>query len=122
MKMFAPFFVSDIKAGSFVIVISAWKVPVFELLMVRVSQIWTGYQDLQSKSPYSLRMWENTDQKNSENWYFLRSGTPNLKYILSSKEIKLSPSTSNFFLKNWIYNRCVCVSVWYDDFLQTHNK
>ena len=30
---------------------------------------------LQNKSPHSGRMWENTDQKSSENGHFLRSAS-----------------------------------------------
>ena len=38
------------------------------------SRIRTEYEDLQSKSLYSVQMRENTDQKNSEYEHFLRSG------------------------------------------------
>ena len=37
------------------------------------SRIWTKYRDLLSKSPYSVRKWENMDQKNSEQGHFLGS-------------------------------------------------
>ena len=37
------------------------------------SYIWIEYWDLQSKSPYSVRMRENMDQKNSECGQLLRS-------------------------------------------------
>ena len=30
------------------------------------SRIWTEYGEIGSISPYSVRMWENADQKNSE--------------------------------------------------------
>ena len=39
------------------------------------SRIRTEYGDLLCKSPYSVRMWENTTQKNSENGHFLRRGS-----------------------------------------------
>ena len=31
-------------------------------------RIWTEYEDLRTKSSYSLRKWENTDQKNPRIW------------------------------------------------------
>ena len=37
------------------------------------SRIWTEYRDLQSKSPYTVQIWENTDQKNSAFGHFLLS-------------------------------------------------
>ena len=37
------------------------------------SRIRTEYEDLQNKYPYSLRMLENTDQKNTKFEHFLRS-------------------------------------------------
>ena len=38
-----------------------------------VSRIWTEYGEIQSISPYSARMPENTDQKNSEYEHFSRN-------------------------------------------------
>ena len=38
-----------------------------------VSCIWTEYGDIQSKSPYSRRMWRNTGQTNPECEHFSRS-------------------------------------------------
>ena len=49
------------------------KRPYWEFFLSVFSLIWTEYGDLQSKSPYSVRMWENMDQKNSEHGHFLRS-------------------------------------------------
>ena len=40
--------------------------PYSELFLFVFSYIRTEYVDLQSKSPYSVQMQENTDQKNSE--------------------------------------------------------
>ena len=47
---------------------------VFGVFWSVFSGIRTDYEDLQSKSLYSIRMWENTDQKNSEYGLILRSG------------------------------------------------
>ena len=41
------------------------------------SCIWTEYEDLRSKSPFSIRIPQNTDQKNSIFGYFLQSVTMN---------------------------------------------
>ena len=41
-------------------IITAWKLSVFGVALVRIS-------------PYSVRMRENTDQKNCKNGHFLRS-------------------------------------------------
>ena len=35
--------------------------------------MWTEYLEIPRISPYSVRMWENTDQKRSEYGHFLRS-------------------------------------------------
>ena len=48
-------------------------------------RIWTACGDLQSKSPYSIRMQENTDQKNSECGPFLRSVLIAKSYIFMAK-------------------------------------
>ena len=37
------------------------------------SRIRTEYGEIRSISPYSARMWENTDQNNSQYGHFLRS-------------------------------------------------
>ena len=44
-----------------ILLFSAWKVSVFGVILVRIF-------------PYSVQMWENTDQNNSEYGLFLRSG------------------------------------------------
>ena len=44
-----------------------------EFLWSVFSRIWTEYGAILRISPYSVRMRENTDQKNSEYSYFLRS-------------------------------------------------
>ena len=47
--------------------------PYSEFFWSVFSGIWTEYGDLRSKSPYSVQMRENADQKNSEYGHFLRS-------------------------------------------------
>ena len=49
------------------------KCPFSEFFQSVFSRIRTEYGDLLRKSPYSVRMRENTDQKNTEYGYFLRS-------------------------------------------------
>ena len=50
-----------------------WKVSIFGDILVRIFYIRTEYGEILRISPYSLRMLENADQKNSEYWQFLRS-------------------------------------------------
>ena len=49
------------------------KYPYLEFFWSIFSRIWTEYGEMQSISPYSERMQENTDQKNSVYGYFSRS-------------------------------------------------
>ena len=47
------------------------KCPYSEFFLF--SRIWTEYGEIRSISHYSVRMRENTDQKNSKYGHFLRS-------------------------------------------------
>ena len=47
--------------------------PHSELFWSAISRIRTEYGEIQSISPYSVRIRENTDQNNSEYEHFLRS-------------------------------------------------
>ena len=49
------------------------KCPYSELFWSAFSRIWTEYGEILRISPYSVRMRENADQKNSEYGHFLRS-------------------------------------------------
>ena len=49
------------------------KCPYSELLWSVFTRIRTEYREARSISPYSVRMWENTDQNNSEYGHFSRS-------------------------------------------------
>ena len=55
------------------------KCPYSELFWSAFSCIWTKYGEIQSISPYSVWMQENTDQNNSEYWRFSSSGTATSK-------------------------------------------
>ena len=58
-----------------------------------LSAIRTEYGDLQSKPPYSVRMWEKTYQKNSEYEHFSYSNIKDpRKYLRRSTSLKISPS------------------------------
>ena len=46
---------------------------VFGVFRSVFSRIWTEYREIRIISPYSVRIWENTDQKNSGYGHFLRS-------------------------------------------------
>ena len=52
---------------------TAPKVSVFRVFLGRISRIWTEYGEILRISPSSVRMGENTDQKNSEYGHILRS-------------------------------------------------
>ena len=45
---------------------TARKMSVFGIFWSAFPRIWTEYEDLWSKSPYSVQIRENTDQKNFE--------------------------------------------------------
>ena len=49
------------------------KCPHSEFFWSVFSCIWTEYGEIRSISPYSVRMRENTDHKNSEYGHFSRS-------------------------------------------------
>ena len=51
------------------------KCPYSEFFWSIFSHIWTEYGEILRISPYSVRMRENTDQKNSEYGHFSRSDT-----------------------------------------------
>ena len=49
------------------------KCPYSGLFWSTFSRIWTKYGEILRISPYSVRMWVNTDQSNPEYGHFLRS-------------------------------------------------
>ena len=49
------------------------KCPYSEFSWSVLSRIWNEYGEILRISPYSVQMWKNTDQKNSEYEHFLRS-------------------------------------------------
>ena len=51
---------------------TAWKVSICRVFLILTFPIWTEYGGIWSIFPYSVRMWENTDQKNSEYGHFSR--------------------------------------------------
>ena len=66
-----------------IVIFIAWKCPYLELFWsafsciqteyVEMLSIQAEYVEIQSISPYSVQMWVNTDQNNSEYGRFLRS-------------------------------------------------
>ena len=60
------------------------KCPYSEFFWSICSRIWTEYWEIWSIFPYSVRMRENTDQKNSEHGHFLRSVEVRLFRTLSN--------------------------------------
>ena len=57
--------------------------------LIRIFLHWDIYEDLLCKSPYSLRMRENTDQKNSEYGQFPRSS----QEIMKLRHFNATPSS-----------------------------
>ena len=47
--------------------------PYSELFWSVFPRIWTEYREIRSISPYSVQIWENADQNNSEYGHFSRS-------------------------------------------------
>ena len=71
------------------------------------SRIWTEYGEMQSISPYSVQMWKNTDQKNSEFGHFAPSVRDaafemQLSFHVNELEVPLS-SALKLLLSN-----CLC--------------
>ena len=67
--------------------------PYSEFLWSVFSRIRTEYGETRSISPYSVRMRENTDQKNSEYEHFLRSSNT----VYKNLTITLSYDISHYF-------------------------
>ena len=88
--------------------LSAWKVSIFGDFLVCISRIRTEHCDLQYKYPYSVRMQEITDQKNSKFTLFLRivclhelsvnfrPKVNDIKYVVSQSKFFIN--VSNFFI------------------------
>ena len=55
------------------VVSTLWKVHKYTFFSGPYFRIWTEYEDLLLKSPYSVRIRENTDQKNSVFAHFSHS-------------------------------------------------
>ena len=66
--------VLDVCGGPDCVCLTAWeKCPYSEFFWSVLPLIWTEYRKILRISPNSVRMWENTDQKNSGHWHFSRS-------------------------------------------------
>ena len=48
------------------------KCPYLEFYWSFFFRFWTEYGEIRNISPYSVRMWDNTDQKNSKYEHFSR--------------------------------------------------
>ena len=91
---------------------TAWKVSVFGVVLVRIFSIRTDYGDLLSKSPYWVRMMQNSDQKTPNTNTFTRCETfwlgwdwgrldvlqEKIKWILNLKKFK--QTSENFLVRN----------------------
>ena len=78
-----------LKNGARFLRYTVWKVSVFGVFLVRIF-------------PYSVRMLENTDQRNSEYEHFSRSGMFSYLALLSMNGLKTSvfPTELIHFLKS----------------------
>ena len=86
------------------------------------SRIRTEYGEVQRISPYSVRMWENTDQKISEYGHFLSSVNPiyfSRTIDYSSYELKTSHFIRN--VNHRIHSNTLHTSVFFHAY-QNHNK
>ena len=63
------------------------KCPYSEIFWFVFSHIWTECGEIQSISSYSVRTWENTDQKTSEHRQFSRSGKHAITSLLLTYKI-----------------------------------
>ena len=63
---------------------TARKISKYNLFWSVFSRIWTEYGDFRSKSPYSLQIRENTDQRNSVFGQCIRSGKFKLCRVITS--------------------------------------
>ena len=70
--------------------------PYSEFFWSVFSRIRTEYGEIRSKSPYSVRMRENTDQKNPEYGHFSRSASCYQSLLNFFTQCKLLPITLKF--------------------------
>ena len=71
--------------------------PHSKLFWPTFSRIWTEYGEI--RSPYSVRIWENADNNNSEYTYFSRS---EYTHFSRSEYTHFSRSDTSWFLANFI--------------------
>ena len=77
------------------------KCPYSELLWSVFTRIRTEYRETRSISPYSVRMWENTDQNNSEYGHFSRSDLHSV--LLSPVSFPLENTYGKYVIYDEIY-------------------
>ena len=89
------------------------KCPIWSFFWYVFSHIWAEYGDLRSKSPYSVQMRENTDQKNSALGHFSRIDF-DIEEIVSLQSLNRSNPSQIFYkigvLQNSQENICAGVS------------
>ena len=82
---------------SFLATITAWKVSVFGVILVRISRYSVHCGEIRSISQYSVWMRENTGQNNSKYEHFLRCLWWNTEHsIMSAKSIAYKKRLYNF--------------------------
>ena len=85
--------------------------PYSELFRSVFSRIHTDYGRIRRIFPHLVRMWENTDQNNSEYGQLLRSKTPSVK--IKRRISKRDSSTDVFLMEHfrWQYIRVTLNSI-----------
>ena len=68
-----------------------WKSSVFGVFLVRISRIQIEYGEIRSISPYSVRMLENADQKNSKYGHFSCNATHHYEWTNNKVSFSSSP-------------------------------
>ena len=80
---------------------TAWKVPVFGVILVLFSRIRAEYGEILRISLYSVRMRENANQNNSEYGHILRSEKNVWKQLLTNSFLNMNKER-NFLQKSKI--------------------
>ena len=80
------------------------KFPYSEFLWSVFSRIWHEYGEIRSFSPYLVRFWENTDQKNSEYENFSRTDNSFMIYPFRALTIYDKTEISRHPLKHKLHS------------------
>ena len=88
---------------------TALKVSVFGVILVWICRIWIEYGEILRISPYSVRIWENANQNNSEYRHFSRSVMCVITRTFLYQSAQVHTSTSAFGTGGYFYVFRKCV-------------